>query len=115
MTPIISPWVVYLIYIVNPMRSAALIGIMVVIGIWSLKCFMGETICKFNTASKILVTFFILIAVLLPSESTLTKMLIAQNVTYERVEMVGETVKDVYEDIISLVDGNNEDTEDSKE
>lgn len=115
MTPIISPWVFYLIYIVNPMRSVALIGIIVVISIWSLKCFMNDTICKFNTASKILVTFFIVIAVFLPSESTLTKMLIAQNVTYERVEMVGETVKDVYEDIISLVDSNDEDTEDIEE
>ena len=51
----------------------------------------------------------------IPTESTLTKMIVAQNVTYERVEMVGETVKDVYEDIISLVDGNNEDTEDIEE
>ena len=29
-------------------------------------------------------------------------MLVAQNVTYERVEIVGQTVEDIYNDIINL-------------
>ena len=37
-----------------------------------------------------------------PSEETITKMLIAQNVTYERVEVVGDTVQSVYGDIMEL-------------
>ena len=41
------------------------------------------------------------------------KMIVAQNVTYERVEIVGDTVEDIYNDIISLVDGNED--EDAEE
>ena len=41
-------------------------------------------------------TFFI------PNSNTITKMIIAQNVTYERVEVATNTVQEVYEDIMGL-------------
>ena len=37
-----------------------------------------------------------------PTQKTLEKVLIAQNVTYERVEQAADTVTDVYNDIMDL-------------
>lgn len=42
------------------------------------------------------------VSVLCPSCKTLEKMLIAQNVTYERVEQATDVVSSVYEDIMNL-------------
>ena len=42
------------------------------------------------------------LAVFCPTQKTLEKMLIAQNVTYERVEQATDTVTDVYNDIMDL-------------
>ena len=129
MTPIISPWVFYLMGVSTPVKVITGV-IMATTGIlWIIFFIMAKEEAieydeetndykKFSKIAKQILTTFLLITVLfiaIPTESTLTKMIVAQNVTYERVEMVGETVKDVYEDIISLVDGNNEDTEDIEE
>jgi hypothetical protein len=38
----------------------------------------------------------------IPTEKTITKMIVAQNVTYERVEVAADTVQTVYEDIMGL-------------
>lgn len=129
MTPIISPWVFYLMGVSTPVKVITGM-IMTTTGIlWIIFFFLakekaveyGEETNDYKKLSKIakqILTTFLLITVIfiaIPTESTLTKMIVAQNVTYERVEMVGETVKDVYEDIISLVDGNDEDTEDIEE
>ena len=43
-----------------------------------------------------------ILASLIPSEETLTKMIVAQNVTVERVDMVSDTVVTVYNDIMNL-------------
>jgi hypothetical protein len=43
-----------------------------------------------------------LAASLLPDKATLTKMIVAQNVTYERVEDAANVVQTVYEDIMNL-------------
>lgn len=123
MTPIISPWVFYLIGASTPVRviTGTIMGISGIVWIaFFIMAKIEETdYCKkLSKIAKSFLTLFLLSAVLfiaMPTESTLTKMIVAQNVTYEHVETVGETVKDVYEDIISLVDGNNEDTEDIEE
>lgn len=128
MTPIISPWVFYLMGISTPIKVttamiAGTFGVMwVVFNIMSKVelCDYGDNpdYQKMKTLGKSCLPVFLISMVIflaVPTESTLTKMIVAQNVTYERVEMVGDTVKDVYEDIISLVDGNNEDTEDTEE
>ena len=47
-----------------------------------------------------LISLFSIIFV--PSSETITKMVIAQNVTYERVEVATNTVQTVYEDIMEL-------------
>ena len=115
MTPVISPWVFYVTYICSNLSLVAfvVVGIIIACGVLALITGLWEDfIDQVKPKSKrILLTFFsicLVITIFCPNESTITKMIVAQNVTYERVEMVGDTVQDVYEDIISLVDGNNE-------
>ena len=111
MTPVISPWVFYLMSVVDGLKDfliAALVGGFIY-GIWSLvnlgdsydddertKCLKGvkKALCAGVTIGILLV--------FTPSSNTITKMLIAQNVTYERVEMATDTVQSVYEDIMGL-------------
>lgn len=124
MEPIINPWVFYLMDICWPISFfSGLIAIVAFIGwvitfvlskIEQIDC--GETLDYkiLNKAAKSLLPVAIIsafISIATPSESAITKMIVAQNATYERVEMVGETVQDVYEDIISLVDGDKEEEE----
>ena len=45
-----------------------------------------------------------LIILIVPSQNTLVQMLIAENITYERLEVVGETIEGVYEDILAITD-----------
>ena len=56
----------------------------------------------FVKPSVVLSVILILLGVLIPSERTITRMIVAQNVTYERVETVTDTVETVYNDIINL-------------
>lgn len=107
MTPIISPWIIYFLGMCTGVKL-----ILLLVG------FLGGGIyiaCKYLDVNerprRSIVTLFVLISllgILIPDEGLATKMLIAQNVTYERMEVLGETVQDIYEDIISLVD-NKED------
>lgn len=50
----------------------------------------------------------VVLAASIPTTDTLTKMIIAQNVTYERVEAVGDTVETVYNDIMALFEDKGE-------
>lgn len=47
--------------------------------------------------------------IFIPSQITIEKMIIAQNVTYERVEQAADTVTDVYNDIMDLFREDNAD------
>lgn len=108
MTPIISPWVFYLIGFVENATIFCGIVIAVIMFLWFGNWLSSNGEYRPRKPVVALVSFLTILMVVMPSESTLTKMIVAQNVTDERVEMVGDTVQDVYEDIISLVDGNNE-------
>lgn len=122
MTPIISPWVFYLMPICDNVGFFAvffgLIGFVascIMTGIITEETTSyqpDEKLIKMFTSirKKIIVATVIcgLLGVFLPSENTITKMIIAQNVTYERVEVVDDTVKTVYNDIMDLFEGNDE-------
>lgn len=114
MTPIISPWIFYAMQLCDTVGmffgiAAVVAGIVL---FWQALENLNFN-KKFKYTKLLVVTIVVctLISMLCPTQSTLTKMIVAQNVTYERVEIASETVQDVYEDIISLVDGN----EDAKE
>ena len=92
-----------------------IIGVLALIGF--LAVFIGDFVSEadvfddedfgreMNRLEKILSRIAIIalvLSTLVPSEKTLTKMLIAQNVTYERVETSTDTVQSVYEDIMGL-------------
>lgn len=115
MTPVISPWVFYAIHVAEGVSFlTALIAIIVGIAYAAVKVislfnyYSGEddedyiknrriskTIGKVALVAAILGTF-------VPGEKTITKMIVAQNVTYERVEAATDVVQTVYEDIMDL-------------
>ena len=116
MTPVISPWAFYLMSVVDEIDVLCVITlaigiiVFVVAGIWM----MVDKACGFededvqNVCGKILKKVSVLLVItglivtVVPGSTTITKMLIAQNVTYERVEMATDTVQSVYEDIMGL-------------
>lgn len=110
MTPVINPWVFYLMSVVDNIWGLvciALIACAVLLCGYLLWLWIDDfdSVNKsFLTKLGIAIVSLSVACALLPSSDTITKMLIAQNVTYERVEVVGDTVKNVYEDIMGLFD-----------
>lgn len=115
MTPVISPWVFYAMSVVGGLEVITIAGLVVsgtlivmitILWVMSLDgCFEAETV---GSIKKFLKTAFIamliscLLTVFVPSEKTIGKMIVAQNVTYERMEVVANTVETVYNDIMGL-------------
>ena len=116
MTPVISPWVFYALSVVDVMKIIVILAAVFVTSFAiTMVCIAfvnriewGETdedYLKFKSFAKPSVTLsviLVLLSVLIPSERTLTKMIVAQNVTHERVEVVTDTVETVYNDIMNL-------------
>lgn len=100
--PVINPIWFYLMSVCNS------VGVLVVGGC----CLSGITagICwafdgQFSKRCKkalVVCVVCAVLAVFCPTQKTLEKVLIAQNVTYERVEQAADTVTDVYNDIMDL-------------
>lgn len=114
MTPVINPWVFYAIGISDRIIviSSVIAGINVLFLLFYLLfCFMESEYVnkKFTTRLTIVTVVASVMLVLVPSESTITKMIVAQNVTYERVETVTDTVETVYNDIMELFDDDGKD------
>lgn len=122
MTPVISPWVFYWIPVLDSITFIAglllLLSIILFVIVFFMFCMeldMGDEdsdLAKLLKKAKdkllVIIAVTTLITVFVPSETTVTKMLIAQNVTYERVEVVSDTiintVETVYNDIMNLFD-----------
>lgn len=119
MTPVISPWVFYLMPVCERVSVlvfvASLLCLCLTIGFAiQLGCELDYRnpdedkvkILKDNLKKMIIATTLTAIMFcLMPSEETLTKMVVAQNVTVDRVEMVSDTVVTVYNDIMNLFSG----------
>ena len=113
MTPVISPLVFYLMPIASKVQGLALsVGIVLLIAtsicflIFLFELDLDEELSAraMAAAKKLIVPTIVaaLVFVVTPSSTTITKMLIAQNVTHERVETVADTVESVYNDIMGL-------------
>ena len=114
MTPVISPWVFYLMPVCENVSFVAWfvsIGSVITLGIVGLGCIpvwvdgdeeLFPVLCKFMKKLVLLIVIGALVACLIPNEETITKMIVAQNVTVERVEIVSDTVVTVYNDIMNL-------------
>ena len=59
---------------------------------------------KENNICIILSIIFGLLLIFVPSQQTCIQMLIADNITYERLETVGSSVEDIYDDIITIAE-----------
>lgn len=121
--PVISPWVFYALNVVDGLGVVLLLSIVISIavsfvgGVMYLaegnESYGDENLAKygkkmFKCGIKILIPALIA-ATFIPGSSTITKMIIAQNVTYERVEEATDVVQSVYEDIMELFeDGETE-------
>lgn len=108
MTPVISPWVFYLMSVTNAVKFIAFaLGGFVGLSWAIMAMFEGSegNLRGFVKESRVIIAIFmvgIMLGVLTPSESVITKMVVAQNVTYERVEAATDVVQTVYEDIMDL-------------
>lgn len=121
MTPIINPWVFYAIDVVDGLKMIAALGIACIIsviavtGIFAVIEFdiLYEVTDKCKKLTKIIKRLIVILialamfCVLVPGSKTITKMVIAQNVTYERVGAAADNVQKVYEDFMELLEKDN--------
>ena len=108
MEPIINPWVFYLINQIDMWREILYVGTLIIsISLATVSvCELCNTIdfgedytttLKLNSIRKTLVKLIIpllVITLFIPSSSTLYKMIIADNVTPNNIQIVGESVED---------------------
>lgn len=126
MTPIISPWFFYFAAKVEMIHMFAWILFFggLVIGAVALydACDTNNDEYKekvkktFKKPCIIVCIIMCLILLIVPCRDTLVQMLIAENITYERLEIVGDGIESVYEDIMNLanqmIGANNESSSD---
>lgn len=130
MDPIVSPWLIYLISVINSIRVFAfLLGL--IFGLPLLICFVSDYFNSVNVDiltpyqldnyeelkkrnSKqikkyfILCLTFILVGLLIPSKETLITMLIANVITPDNINMSNELIKHNVQDYVNIiVDGIN--------
>lgn len=116
MTPVISPWVFYAISVASSIVAvASVVAVVVGIAYLIIKGISIAALCeegaddegyiKVKNIAKHLgriALVAIILSTIVPGEKTITKMIVAQNVTYERVEAATDIVQKVYEDIMDL-------------
>lgn len=109
---IISPISIYLLGLVDNLQS--------ILGIGSVALFFLGLFCyseisdlessqfrdKYMKATKICLivsTIMAIIWVFIPTKETIIQMLIAKNITVDRVQIAGDIVEKVYSDIINIL------------
>lgn len=61
-----------------------------------------KTVLSWSKRAAVIGVAILVIRIFIPGMETIEKMVIAQNVTYERVEQTADVVSDVYNDIMNL-------------
>nr|DAJ59258.1 MAG TPA: hypothetical protein [Caudoviricetes sp.] len=61
-----------------------------------------KTVLLWSKRAAVIGVAILVIRIFIPGMETIEKMVIAQNVTYERVEQTADVVSDVYNDIMNL-------------
>lgn len=102
--PVIKPWIFYVISVVSNLSDVCGL-VALIVGVFLL-LFGGSWICSVvmdgnkeplpNVLKKLLIVFAISMGgvVVIPSETTMYKMLVAQYVTYENVDKATESIKE---------------------
>lgn len=105
--PVINPCVFYLMHVADGVgivctatAIAALAGSIIYLAF----CAADMSTPNWKVVKVAWVAFVVTaaVAVFVPDSKTITKMIVAQNVTYERVEDAADTVQKVYDDIMGL-------------
>lgn len=110
--PVINPNVIYLMYLLNNIREA-IFWLLIILGMVGFVVIFSSLDCKSEREYKsrlknvklFIVSFVILflIYIVLPSQQVMIQMLVAKNITVERVEIAGETINRIYNDIIKVL------------
>ena len=114
-TPIISPWFFYIIGLVEPLIAMLMVGLVMTlcVGAVTWYCAVETNISKeeydnrYNSVGKkcvILSIIFGLLLIFIPGQQTCIQMLIANNITYERLETAGSSIENIYNDIIAIAE-----------
>ena len=101
MEPIINPMWFYLLGMCDSLINTIIFILMVLVFLIFIDCLKGEGVPKILWI--MFITFLILVT-FIPTSATLTKMLIASQVTTDRVEKSVEVVEKVYNDILARID-----------
>lgn len=115
MTSVISPWFFYWISVLDTLGFClaimATIGLIVGLGIMGMAAMDPYEFGDKDTAKKaykkgklsfILSIIVFILTIFIPTQDVCLQMLIAHNVTYERIETAGQTVEEICADIIDL-------------
>lgn len=111
--PVINPIWFYLISVCDTIKLIAIVVTVISLAI-AVTCFAMsidyDEPLRRDVMKKLFITGVIAMVVVIfcPSQTTLEKMLIAQNVTYERIEQATDVVSNVYEDIMDLFEKDEE-------
>ena len=114
-TPIISPWFFYITGLIEPLTTMTVLGLLgaLIIGVLAWCTVADEDSSAeeyknmYNSVGKkciILSIIFGLLFVFVPSQQTCVQMLIANNITYERLETAGSSIENIYNDIIAIAE-----------
>lgn len=115
-TPIISPWFFYFIGLTDDIVAIAFIGLFAALCIGALTWYLtiedsdisaDEYKTVYNKCGKKCIAFSILCGLLLifiPSQETCIQMLLADNITYERLDAAGNSIENIYNDIIAIAE-----------
>lgn len=114
-TQIISPWVFYWIDVLSKINAFSIIAVIIALFlIVSLLLYrtvdypLDDELVAINKAIKKLIAISIvctLVVIIIPTKSTMYKMLIANEVTYERAETVIQVIDEKVEAIMNRIDG----------
>lgn len=116
--PIINPWLIYALDTVDSFRVFCIILTLVLTTALGTILFIVwydiDVLDALNVHKKhikrliISILFLSVLCIVMPSSATMTKMVIAKNVTYERVDTAKDVVEQVYNDILDVVNQDKE-------
>lgn len=115
--PIISPWLVYLINVLMNFQGVTILFLLFAGGSFAafglvVIALMGDdeyektfsNCLKGLKISGILFSVFLIISILIPSKETMYTMLVADQVTYENVDKLGEGAKETVDYIFDKIE-----------
>lgn len=107
--PVINPMVFYLMSVADTLKDFLFfvgVGMLILPVVYAIGISNNEDdflrACRRVKKIWVIGMAILTIRIFIPSTATVEKMVIAQNVTYERVEQATDVVADVYNDIMDL-------------